>query len=289
MRVEAHPGERWQCFSLEGNALHSRGLRSSHHLPAATLQPRYAGDHRHGHRERVPRGQEPRGHHLQQGAPGPVQPRHQVPAQGCFPPFDKAHPVACLSLCSGVESSHAAATFNMARATDVLMFAMRRPCCHFPCKECAGSSPGHACQRSRTYSSTGDKRLQHLQTERQNFCVCCPLLQFRSLNMFIWHCACVRAPTLAKDVGCCRYQDVEKVGAITKNIRMILESNHGVDQRLPLGTCLTVCHPSACPKPCPPIQILLAQTEQPHIDRQQCMQSFTISQHCNGNRVTRAA
>ena len=37
-----------------------------------------------------------------------------------------------------------------------------------------------------------------------------------------------------------RYQDVEKVGAITKNIRLHLETNLGVDQRLPLGTCLTV-------------------------------------------------
>ena len=41
-------------------------------------------------------------------------------------------------------------------------------------------------------------------------------------------------------VGWCRYQDVEKVGAITKNIRLHLETNLGVDQRLPLGTCLTV-------------------------------------------------
>lgn len=39
---------------------------------------------------------------------------------------------------------------------------------------------------------------------------------------------------------CCRYQDVEKVTAITKNIRLHLETNLGVDQRLPLGTCLTV-------------------------------------------------
>ena len=30
------------------------------------------------------------------------------------------------------------------------------------------------------------------------------------------------------------------MGAITKNIRLHLETNLGVDQRLPLGTCLTV-------------------------------------------------
>ena len=44
----------------------------------------------------------------------------------------------------------------------------------------------------------------------------------------------------AEVLACCRYQDVEKVGAITKNIRLHLETNLGVDQRLPLGTCLTV-------------------------------------------------
>lgn len=41
---------------------------------------------------------------------------------------------------------------------------------------------------------------------------------------------------------CYRYQDVEKVTAITKNIRLHLETNLGVDQRLPLGSCLTVRH-----------------------------------------------
>lgn len=41
----------------------------------------------------------------------------------------------------------------------------------------------------------------------------------------------------------CRYQDVDKISAITKSIRLHLETNLGVDQRLPLGTCLTVrCH-----------------------------------------------
>ena len=64
-----------------------------------------------------------------------------------------------------------------------------------------------------------------------------------------------------KDRGCCRYQDVEKVGAITKNIRMILESNHGVDQRLPLGTCLTVCYPSACTEWCLPAHTGLAGSD----------------------------
>lgn len=34
------------------------------------------------------------------------------------------------------------------------------------------------------------------------------------------------------------------MGAITKNIRLHLDTNLGVDQRLPLGTCLTVsCQP----------------------------------------------
>ena len=76
------------------------------------------------------------------------------------------------------------------------------------------------------------------------------------------HIACDGRMNYSADCGqsidCCRYQDVEKVGAITKNIRMVLESNHGVDQRLPLGTCLTVGHPSACPKPCQPTHTGLA-------------------------------
>ena len=54
------------------------------------------------------------------------------------------------------------------------------------------------------------------------------------LNVAIW------MQTGAEARDCCRYQDVEKVGAITKSIRLHLDTNLGVDQRLPLGTCLTV-------------------------------------------------
>ena len=65
-------------------------------------------------------------------------------------------------------------------------------------------------------------------------------LLLRSAALISVPIRCTLPWSSAEVLACCRYQDVEKVGAITKNIRLHLETNLGVDQRLPLGTCLTV-------------------------------------------------